>query len=63
MRRIFNALAVSALVLSLSVPAHAAPRRDDGDGFLRNPIKKVVQLVKRFISAPLDGIDVSWPKP
>ena len=63
MRRIFSALAVSALVLSLSVPAHAAPRRDDGDGFLRNPIKKVVQLVKKLISAPLDDSTISWPKP
>ena len=62
MRRFSNALVVLCLAATLAVPAQAAPRRDDGgDGFLRNPIKKVVQIVKKLISAPLD--DVSFPKP
>lgn len=63
MRRLFNALAVFTLVASLSVPAYAAPRRDDGDGFLRSPIRKVVQLVKKFISAPQDDTTMSLPRP
>jgi hypothetical protein len=64
MRRVSNALAVLCLAAALAVPAHAAPRRDDGgDGFLRNPIKKVVQIVKKLISAPLDDIGMSIPKP
>jgi len=63
MRRFFNGLAVLSLVLSLSVPAYAAPRRDDGgDGFYRDSIKKIVQVIKRIVKVvPLD--DLSWPKP
>ena len=61
MRRFFNALAVFSLVLSLSVPAYAAPRRDDGgDSFYRDSIKKIVQVIKKVVRV-LD--DVSWPKP
>ena len=63
MRRFFNALAVFTLVLSLSVPAYAAPRRDDGgDGFYRDSIKKIVQLIKKVVRK-LDDSTVSWPKP
>jgi hypothetical protein len=65
MRRLSNALVVLCLAAALAVPAQAAPRRDDSgaDGFLRNPIKKVVQIVKKLISAPLDLNDMSYPKP
>ena len=63
MRRVFSGLVVLCLAAVLNFPAQAAPRRDDGDRFLRNPIKKVVQLVKKFISAPLDDINMSIPKP
>ena len=63
MRRFFNALAVFSLVLSLSVPASAAPRRDDGgDGFYRDSIKKIVQVIKKVVRK-LDDSTVSWPKP
>jgi hypothetical protein len=62
MRRLFNGLAVLTLAAVLSTPAQAAPRRDDGDGFLRGPIKKVVQLVKRLI-APLEDTTMSFPRP
>jgi hypothetical protein len=63
MRRLFNALAVFILVASLSVPAYAAPRHDDGgDIDFRSPIKKIVQLVKKVVRA-LDDINMSWPKP
>jgi len=63
MRRFFNGLAVLSLVLSLSVPAYAAPRRDDGgDGFYRDSIKKIVQVIKKVVKK-LDGSDVSYPKP
>ena len=62
MRRFFNGLVVLSLVASLSVPAYAAPRRDDGgDGFYRDSIKKIVQVIKKLIKAPLD--DMSFPKP
>ena len=61
MGRLINGLVVLSLAVTLSLPAQAAPRRDDGDGFFRSPIKKVVQLVKKLISAPLD--DISFPKP
>jgi hypothetical protein len=63
MRRFFNALVVLCLATALSLPAQAAPRRDDGDGLLRNPIKKVVQLVKKFLKAPLDDMNMSVPRP
>ena len=63
MRRFFNALAVFTLVLSLSVPASAAPRRDDGgDGFYRDSIKKIVQVIKKVVKK-LDGGDIVWPRP
>jgi hypothetical protein len=63
MRRFFNGLAVFTLVLSLSVPAYAAPRRDDGgDGFYRDSIKKIVQVIKKVVKK-LDGGDVVWPRP
>ena len=62
MRRVFNGLVVLCLAAVLNFPAQAAPRRDDGDRFLRNPIKTVVQLVKRLI-APLDDISMSIPRP
>ena len=63
MRRLFNALAVFVLAASLSIPAHAAPRRDDGgDIVFSSPIKKIVQLVKKVVRA-LDDINMSWPKP
>ena len=63
MRRVFNGLVVLCLATALSLPAQAAPRRDDGDGFLRSSIKKVVQVVKKFITAPLDDINMSVPRP
>jgi hypothetical protein len=64
MRRLFNALAVFTLVVSLSVPASAAPRRDDGnDPIFRGPIKRIVQLIKKFISAPTDDTNMSLPRP
>jgi hypothetical protein len=63
MRRFVNGLAVLVVVLSLSVPASAAPRRDDGAGdFFPSAIKRIVQLIKRAIH-PLDGGDMSFPKP
>ena len=63
MRRFFNALAVSAIVVFLSVPVSAAPRRDDGSGdFIPTQISRIVQLIKRVIRT-LDGGDMSIPKP
>ena len=63
MRRFFNGLGVFALVLFLSVPASAAPRHDDGPGdYLPAPIKKIVQLLKKIVK-PLEGGDMSIPKP
>jgi hypothetical protein len=62
MRRISNGLVVLCLAAVLSTPAQAAPRRDDGDTFLRNSIKKVVQLVKKVVRA-LDDSDISMSIP
>ena len=64
MRRFFNALAVTALVVSLSVPAYAAPSRDDGGSgdYFPTFIRQIVKLVKRTIHV-LDGGDMSIPKP
>ena len=63
MRRLFNALAVFTLVVSLTTaPAYAAPRRDDGDVY-RSPFKKIVQIIKKVVKKLDGGNDVSWPKP
>ena len=56
MRRFFNGLIVVALTASLSAPAYAAPRRDDGgDRSYRNSIQKVVKK--------LDDPTIVWPRP
>jgi len=62
MRRFFNGLLVVSFVLTLTAaPAYAAPRRDDGDGFL-TPIKKIEKIVKKIIKK-FDGGDMSVPRP
>jgi hypothetical protein len=66
MRRIFNGLLVASFVLSLTAtPAYAAPRRDDGDGYL-TPLRKIEKIIEKvakkvFKKAPSD--DMSFPKP
>ena len=67
MRRFLNGLLVVSFVLSLTTTtAYAAPRRDDGDGFL-SPIKKIEKaiekVIKRTIKKSDGGGDMSLPKP
>lgn len=51
--------AVALLLVSLSTPLLAAPRRDDGDQSTRSSITK---FIRRVLHA-LDYYDLSWPKP
>jgi len=67
MRRLFNGLLVVSFVLSLTAaPAYAAPRRDDGDGYL-SPIKKIEKVIEKIIKRTIKksdgGGDMSVPKP
>jgi hypothetical protein len=60
MRRI---LVASALLIALSLPAQAAPRRDDGpgSGFLERLEQKIVRVIKRIV--PLDDFVPTVSKP
>ena len=52
--------AVALLLVSLSMPAFAAPRNDDGT----NPVKRIVQLVKQLVASVFDDSwDLTVPKP
>jgi hypothetical protein len=63
MRRISNGLVVLCLAVSLTAsPMFATPRRDDGDGYFRDSLKRIVQVVKKVVKK-LDGGDMSIPKP
>lgn len=64
MRRIFNGLLVLSFVLSLTAaPAYAAPRRDDGDGYL-SPIQKIEKIIEKIKKIKKhDGGEMSFPKP
>ena len=63
MRRVSKSLVVLCLAASLTAtPMFATPRRDDGDGYFRESLKRIVQVVKRVVKA-LDGGDMSFPKP
>lgn len=61
MRRVFNGLAASAVVLLLAVsPASAAPKRDAGtDG--PSVVRRVIEAIRRIVGKPVD--DLTWPKP
>jgi hypothetical protein len=63
-RRQFRALAFSVLLAFTlsSIPATAAPGRDDGgwDGDV-SAVVKVVKRVMRFILHPLDTLDLPHP--
>ncbi|HYU24009.1 MAG TPA: hypothetical protein VEO74_02315 [Thermoanaerobaculia bacterium] len=55
--------AVALLLVSLSMPAFAAPRDDDSPGRV-TPVRRVVQLVKHLLASMLDDSwDISVPKP
>jgi hypothetical protein len=66
MRRFFNGLLVLSFVLSLTAaPAYAAPRRDDGNGYL-SPIKKIERIIEKVIRKvfkPGPSDDMSFPRP
>ena len=66
MRRLFSGLLVVSFVLSLTTTtAYAAPRRDDGDGYL-SPIKKIEKVIGKIIKRTIkkcDGGDMSVPRP
>lgn len=51
--------AVALLLVALSSPLLAAPRRDDGDQPSRSAISR---LITRIVHA-LDDFDLSWPRP
>jgi hypothetical protein len=54
---------VALLLVSLSMPAMAAPRGDDSP-WRANPIQKVVWAVKHLFASVLDDSwDVTVPKP
>jgi hypothetical protein len=58
-RRLFSAISL-AIVLSMAVPAFAAPQRDTGSSV----IDRIVFKLKRiFNPLPLDANDVTPPKP
>ena len=60
MRRFVKGFVVVCFATALTTTsAFAAPRRDDGDFFL--PLKKIVQIIKKLVTAPAD--EISWPKP
>ena len=62
-RSLFRYLAVSVLLVGLSMPAQAASRRDDDSqlGLLQKLQKKIVQVVKRIV--PLDDFVPTVTKP
>jgi hypothetical protein len=51
--------AVALLLVALSSPLFAAPRRDDRDQPSRSAISR---LITRIVHA-LDDYDLSWPRP
>jgi len=51
--------AVALLLVALSSPLLAAPRRNDGDQPSRSAISR---MISRIVHA-LDDFDWSWPKP
>ena len=63
MRRSFvRHLAVWLFVLSIIVPASAAPRRDDGPVAPTRLIERIVEVVKHVVST-LDDFKSSVPLP
>ncbi|HXA18190.1 MAG TPA: hypothetical protein VN380_14420 [Thermoanaerobaculia bacterium] len=51
--------AVALLLVALSSPLLAAPRRDDGDQPSRSAISR---LITRIVHA-LDDFELTWPRP
>jgi len=58
MRKVFLLLAV-VVVLGISTPAMAAPRRDYGGDI----VQRIVAALKRGVVHVLDLGDLGWPKP
>ena len=59
MRRVIS---LSLLVLSLSLPLAAAPRRDTPNRDTSSPIEKFMRAVTRIVHV-LDLYDIAVPKP
>ena len=55
-----KATAAAVLFVCLSTPLFAGPRDDDSPG-RANPIRRVVKLVRYFVTSALD--DMSLPHP
>jgi len=56
--------AIALLLVSLSMPAFAAPRDDDSPRRGTNPIQRVMKIVKGLFAHVLDDSwDISVPKP
>ena len=55
--------AVALLLVSLSMPALAAPHHDDSP-WRSNPVQRIVKLVKHLLTSVLDDSwDLTVPKP
>lgn len=54
-------VSVALLLVALSAPAIAAPRRDDGDR-AGSVIRTITRIIQRVFH-PLENYDLSFPKP
>jgi hypothetical protein len=60
MRSVRRLVVVTLLSLSLTAPSFAMISRDE-DGWTRDPIKRIVTLLKWHFTAPLDEIVIPHP--
>ncbi|HEV7765762.1 MAG TPA: hypothetical protein VGQ76_12230 [Thermoanaerobaculia bacterium] len=62
MRNVAKVVIVVAIVMTLAVPAQAAPR--DGGRWFERTIDPIVKVIKKFVIKSMgDGLGDPWPKP